>query len=187
MKTIISTMLFLTFINLGWSQTPSVSIKLRFEEEMYHGDTCESIYYFTVDKYNLKKESEKNYFRQDTSTYNWDKFWENKDKDFNCIKVDENKYKSYVFNYEFSRHEFVYEKVFCFNIKREKCGAEETMIFFLPVKLSCFVTFIELGIVYFKPGIYNLTEAMNYGLNGKYIQITLPKYTDLSKYKEKEK
>ena len=59
------------------------------------------------------------------------------------------------------------------------------MIFVFPIKISSFETMIDLGRIYFEPGVYNIDEAMIYSI-GKSddMYITLPDNFKFRDYKK---
>jgi len=183
-KPIIITILL--FAAAAYSQSPQVSMDIRIEEEMYHGDTCRSVYTLCFDKYSFKEESGKrNWFDNDTSRYDWSKFNINETSDFIVKRIAEQTYNAYVFNYNYSQQAYVFENVFLFTLTREKCGVKDTMKFYFPLRISSFVTFIKLRPVYFKPGVYDLTNAVEYFIqDNRYINVTLKDNLKFGNYKK---
>jgi hypothetical protein len=170
----------------AYAQSPQVTIDARIEEEMYHGDTCRSVYTLCIDRYSLKDKTKIiNWFGNDTSCYDWTKFIFNEAPDFDVKRIAEQTYNAYVFNYKYSQQEYAFEKVFLFTITREKCGSKDTMKFYFPIRISSFVTFIKLSPVYFKPGVYDLTYAIDYFIQeNKYLNVTLKDYLKFENYKK---
>lgn len=183
--------LLLTFIILcaagAYSQSPGFDINLRFSEEMYHGDTCQSNYTLSVDKFSLKKSDEvkRNWFGNDTSDYDWSSFNINETDNFDVKRIAEQTYNAYVFQFLYSQQDYVYENVVLFTVKMEKCGITEVMKFYFPIRISSFVTTLNLRPVYFKPGIYNLTDAVAYFINDNhYLVITLKDNVKFEDYRK---
>lgn len=168
------------------AQSPQLTIDIRAEEEMYHGDTCSSVYTLCIDMYSLKDESKPiNWFGHDTSLYNWTNFNFNYAPDFEVRRIAEQTYNAYVFNYKYSNQDYAYERVLLFTIAREKCGVKDTMKFYFPIRISSFVTFVKLSPVYFKPGVYDLTNAVEYILDdNKYLNISLKEYLKFENYRK---
>jgi hypothetical protein len=185
MKHLLLVLLLLSTVSV-YAQSPQFTVNLRFEEEMYHGDTCKSVYTLCIDMFSLKDESKQiNWFGHDTSLYNWTNFNFNNAPDFGVRRIAEQTYNAYVFNYKYSNQDYAYEKVLLFNITREKCGAKDTMKFYFPIRISSFVTFVKLSPVYFKPGEYDLTNAVEYILDdNKYLNVSLKEYLKFENYRK---
>ena len=156
------------------------------EELMYHGDTCASIYKIMQEQCkNRKSDNHRNWFGHDTSNFDWSKLPLITDKDYSCAIYNENSYKSYVIEYKYGRHDYVFENIFRFTISREKCGNKDTMIFVFPIKISSFETMIDLGRIYFEPGVYNIDEALIYTIGkSEDVYITLPDNIKFREYKK---
>jgi hypothetical protein len=186
MKYILLTFLLLCAVS-SYSQSPGFDIILRFSEEMYHGDTCQSVYTLSVDKFFLKKsdETKRNWFGNDTSQYDWSSFSINETDNFEVKRIAEQTYNAYVSQFLYSQQDYVYENIVLFTVKREKCGITEVMKFYFPIKISSFVTTLNLRPVYFKPGIYNLTDAVTYFVkDNHYVVITLADNIKFENYKK---
>jgi len=167
------------------AQSPQLTIDIRVEEEMYHGDTCSSVYTFCIDMYSLKDQSKPiNWFGHDTSQYDWSNFNFDNAPDFGLRRIAEHTYNAYVFNNKYSNQDYAYEKVLLFTISREKCGTKDTMKFYFPVRISSFVTFVKLIPVYFKPGVFDMTNAVEYILDdNKYLNVKLKEYLKYENYR----
>ena len=148
------------FVLNSYSQTPSFSVNFRLEEIMYHGDTCDSKYTVILEQCKFK-ESDINY-RQDTSKIDWKNLIEEQYGKLNCKILHTVTNESYVTKFDFRNHDYVFENLIKINIFREKCGKNDTMMISFPIQISSFVTMVNLGTVYFKHGIYDLTGSMNY-------------------------
>jgi FPC/CPF motif-containing protein YcgG len=159
---------------------------MRFSEEMYHGDTFESIYYLTVDKFTLKdKAPPSDRFANDTSKLNWNDFSLDNTNDFVVNRITEQTQKAYTFQFLYSQQDYVFENVILFTAIREKCGASDTMKFYFPIKISSFVTSLNLRPVYFKPGVFDITNALTYFIkDNNYIIITLKDYVRFEDYRK---
>lgn len=183
-KIIIITILL--FAAAAYSQSPQVSMVIRIEEEMYHGDTCSSVYTLRLDKYSFNSESgTRNWFSNDTSRYDWSKFNIYETSGFNVKRIAEQTFNAYVFNFNYSQQDYVFENVFLITLTREKCGVNDTMKFYFPIRISSFVTFIKLRTVYFKPGVYDLTNAVEYFIqDNQYINVTLKDNLKFGDYKK---
>lgn len=185
MKYILIAFLFFS-TEIVYSQSPGFDINLRFSEEMYHGDTCQSIYTLTVDQFYLKdtEETKRNWFGNDTSQYDWSNFKINETDNFKVKRIAEQTYNAFIFQFLYSQQDYVFENVVLFSVNREKCGNTETMKFYFPIRISSFATSLNLRPVYFKPGVYDLTNALAYHKkdNG-FIIITLADNIKFENYK----
>ena len=166
MKTIFTILFLFMSCTIVFAQSPQVDIKFRFEEIMYHGDTCESVYTVVQERCLLLNPPViKEYIKHDTSKINWKNTSNILLKSYACMQNDSQVHKAYVFNYKYSGHEYVYENIFRFTIVRQKCGNSDTMRFIFPVKISSFVTYIDLGKVYFSPHDYDFTDNFIYNID----------------------
>lgn len=157
------------------AQSPYTGIRFRLEELMYHGDTCKSVFSLTVNKYEpTEVKSIIKTFGRDTSKYDWSDFQYRKDVDFTKKIFYETTKETYVMDVAISNQVYAFENAFGISISRLKCDVTEYMTIYFPVKISSFITFINLGTVYFKPGEYWLLEDLKYSTNGKEMHITLP-------------
>jgi hypothetical protein len=186
MKYLIIISLILLWVINVYAQSPQVTIDLRFEEEMYHGDTCSSVYKMTIDQYSFKSNlAPKDWFTNDTSQYDWGNINICDTKDFKVKRIANQTYNAYVFNYNYSQQDYVFENEFLFTVTREKCGLNDTMKFYFPIKISSFVTFIKLNPVYFKPGVYDFTNAVEYFISkNRHINVTLKRNLKMDEYKK---
>jgi hypothetical protein len=143
---------------------------------MYHGDTCLSLYKITQEQCKFRDASIK--FSHDTSSVDWKNIPDSLTKNLICAENLTITKESYVVNYEYSNQNYAFESLFIFIIQRNKCGKTETMKISFPVIISSFVTFIDLGKIYFVPGEFYLTDELNYSLTqNDYLKITLPENT----------
>lgn len=173
MKTLIIVILLLPIT--AAAQSPYTGIRFRLEELMYHGDTCKSVFSLSMNKYEIT--GSKNIiktFGRDTSKYDWSYFPYNKDFDFTKKVFYETKKETYVMDVALSNQDYAFENAFGISISRLKCDVTEFMTIYFPVTISSFVTFINLGTVYFKPGEYWLLDDLKFSTNGKEMHITLP-------------
>lgn len=176
----ISSLFFLLFIYTinSYTQTPYFSINFRLEEIMYHGDTCNSRYNVILEQCEFK-EADINY-RQDTSKIDWKNLTEEQYGKLKCKVLHKVTNESYVTKFDFRNHDFVFENLFKIKIFREKCGKNDTMMISFPIQISSFVTKVILGTVYFKHGIYDMTDMMKYDKEDSYL-IIKPKENILPK------
>lgn len=172
MKIFFQLIVMLCFFSVSFSQTPSFSVKFRLEEIMYHGDTCSSIYTVSLVRCRLNEPDIK--YTIDTSKVDWKNLREYVYKDLNCVEIDKFTKNSYVADYYFRNHDYAFESIIKINLYREKCGRLDTMALYFPVKISSFVTSVDFGILYFSPGIYDLTEDMIYVFDSKSCLVIKP-------------
>ncbi len=173
MKTLLIIILLLPIT--AAAQSPYTGIRFRLEELMYHGDTCKSVFFLTINKY--ERADGKSIIKtlgRDTSKYDWSDFPYRKDVDFTRKVLHEAKKETYVMDVAISNQDYAYENAFGISISRLKCDVTEYMTIYFPVTISSFVTFINLGTVYFRPGEYWLLEDLKYSTNGKEMHIKLP-------------
>ena len=186
MKYLFFTLFILLGCSLSFAQSPGFEINMRFSEEMYHGDTCESLYLISVDKFSLKdKTAPSDWFANDTSKYDWNNFSLNNTENFVIKRIAEQSFKSYTFQFLYSQQDYVYEDVILFTAIREKCGKSDTMKFYFPLKISSFVTSLNLRPVYFKPGLFDISEALEYiKKDNNYLIITLKDNTKFNNFRK---
>jgi hypothetical protein len=162
MKYIIIILIFVA--SLAHSQSPNVTIKFRCEEIMYHGDTCQSFYRILVNQYKPLNSDENGYvLSNDTSKFDWDNFdINNPKKQFKEINLFSDSLQSYILKFAYSKQDYVFDNVFEFIITRSKCGINDNMRFYFPVKVSSPFTDIKISPVYFIPGDFNLMNDIQY-------------------------
>jgi len=179
MKTLFLVICFLCFYNFSFSQTPSVSVKFRLEEIMYHGVDCPSTYSILFEQCNFRKANIN--FSHDTSKIDWNNLPKDISRSLNCEEVNQVINQAYITDYYYSKHDFVFENIFKINVYRDKCGLYDTMVISFPITISSFITMIDFGKLYFYPGNYNLTGKIDYELNDKDYLIIKPKDNILPK------
>jgi hypothetical protein len=178
MKTAVLILFFICFTSFVYSQTPYFSIKFRLEEIMYHGDTCNSTYTISIERCKFYEAEIK--YTHDTSQLDWKNLPGDIIRDLRCKVISNYSNKSYITDYKFQNHDFIYESIIKINIFREKCGKLDTMIISFPIKISSFVTFVDFKTLYFYPGKYDLTDDMVYGMDENHL-IIKPKENVLPK------
>ncbi len=174
MKRVILIILFLA-PSFVFAQSPYTSLRFTLEELMYSGDTCKSVFNVTISKYvPASGERKPSLVKRDTTKYDWSNFRYMKDIDFGKAVCYETSKETYVMDVSVSNQYYIFDNALEINIKRHKCGQWEEMNIVFPVTLSSFVTYINLGTVYFRPGDYWIPEDLKYSAKGKELDISLP-------------
>lgn len=179
MKKIFFAICFICIFSVSYSQTPSTSIRFKLEEIMFHGDSCESKYSVYIERCKFHEENIN--YNHDTSKVDWKNLPVDIKNNMKCKDVYEVIKKGYVIDCLFRNHDYSFEFLFKIKIFRDKCGINDTMLVYFPVKISSFVTMVEFDVLYFSPGVYNLTDDMVYFLNDKGYLIIKPKEDVLPK------
>jgi|WetSurMetagenome_2_1015567.scaffolds.fasta_scaffold23499_2 hypothetical protein len=169
MKIVITILFFICFASFIYSQTPSFSVEFRLEEIMYHGDTCNSKYTISLERCKFYEAEIK--YAHDTSKIDWKNLPEYIIRKLSCEEISNRTNNSYVTNYSFHNHDYIYESIIKINVYREKCGKFDTMGVNFPIKISSFVTMVDFGILYFSPGRYDLTDDMVYEMYENHLVI----------------
>jgi hypothetical protein len=160
-------------------QTPSVSIKFNLQEIMYHGENSLSKYSVYIERCRFRENVIK--FSHDTSTVDWKNLTEEIKSKMLCENVYKVFKEGYVIDCYFRNHDFAFEYTYKIKIYREKSGNKDSMLVFFPIKISSFVTMVEFGVLYYSPGVFDLTDDMEYSLdNGSHL-IIKPKDNALPK------
>ena len=97
------------------------------------------------------------WFGRDTSRLDWQNLPDSVLKTISCV--------NYVKNgsvYENSNQAMVWENIYAIRIVR---NSSDTMLIVFPVKIKSFVTFMDLGNIPFKTGIFDLTNDIVYSYN----------------------
>jgi hypothetical protein len=105
------------------------------------------------------------WFGKDTSLLNWDNI-----PDTMIQKLICNTAETKGSNYEYSNQAMVWENICAIKIIR---NLSDTMFIVFPVKIKSFVTFIKLGVIPFKRGLYDLTETITYTFK-EWLYLELP-------------
>jgi hypothetical protein len=165
MKFLIVLFSFLPIIALA--QSPHITIKFRCEEIMYHGDTCQSFYSVQLNQFKPKTAfPQSDWSSNDTSIFDWWHFnIDEAESEFNKINLITDSLQTFILKYVYSQDDYVFENVFEIIINRIKCGVNEQMRIFFPVKISSLITDIKLSPVYFIPGDFNLTNDFLYNID----------------------
>ena len=153
----------------AFSQSPSYTLKFSVTE---HGIIDESSN-FSIDvttcrfSYSPQIPSNDYWFGRDTSQLNWQNLPDSVLKTISC----ENSAVNGRF-FESSNQEMVWENIYAIKIVR---NSSDTMMFVFPVKIKSFVTYIDLGEISFKNGIYDLTDAITYTASDNRLNMGIPK------------
>ena len=94
------------------------------------------------------------WFGKDTSLLNWDNLPDSMIKKLSCNTTETKRAQ-----YENSNQAMVWENIYAIKIIR---NLSDTMLIVFPVKLKSFVTYIKLGSIPFKTGLYDLTDIITY-------------------------
>jgi hypothetical protein len=177
MRNLLLVMLFTVLAAAAYAQSPYYSFIFKLEEIMYHGNTCQSEYKIKLVRYeNLNTNITTNPYGHDTSGYDWGSFRERADNDFRKSVIGEQTDKSYVLNFKAANQGYIFNNYYEIIITRYKCGFTETMTMYFPIRISSFVTFVNLGVVYFIPGDFNLNPDIIYSISeDSELSLNLPK------------
>lgn len=157
----------LTNCGIIYSQSPFYSIKFSVEDSgtINHNDeyvidvtTCSFSYDPVITSGDY-------WFGKDTSLLNWQNLPDSVLKTMSC--------KNSIVNgsaYESSNQAMVWENIYAIRIVR---NLSDTMLIVFPVKIKSFVTFIDLGSIPFKSGIFDLTNDINYTFS-QWLRLELP-------------
>jgi hypothetical protein len=179
MKKLILALCILCIASTAISQTPSVSIRFKLQEVMYHGENTVSRYSVFIERCIIRKNNIK--YSHDTSTIDWKNLTEEMKSKMLCEDVYKVIKEGYVIDCYFQNHDYPFEYAYNIKIYREKNGEKDSMLVFFPIKISSFVTMIEFGVLYFFPGVYDLTDDMEYSFNNNGYLIIKPKENILPK------
>lgn len=150
-----------------YSQSPYYSIKFSVEDSgtINHNDeyvidvtTCSFSYEPVVPSGDY-------WFGKDTSLLDWGNLPDSVLKTMSC--------KNSIVNglaYESSNQAMVWENIYAIRIVR---NLSDTMLIVFPVKIKSFVTFIDLGSIPFKSGIFDLTNDINYTFS-QWLKLEIP-------------
>ncbi len=105
------------------------------------------------------------WFGKDTSLLNWDNLPDSLIKKLEC-STSEIQGSSY----ENSNQAMVWENIYAIKIVR---NLSDTMLTVFPVKIKSFVTYIKLGSIPFKTGLYDLTDIITYTFN-EWLYLEIP-------------
>ena len=94
------------------------------------------------------------WFGKDTSLLNWESLPDSMIKKLSC-----NTTETKGAQYENSNQAMVWENIYAIKIVR---NITDTMLIVFPVKIKSFVTYIKLGSIPFKTGLYDLTDIITY-------------------------
>ncbi|MBL8016744.1 MAG: hypothetical protein JNK43_05695 [Ignavibacteria bacterium] len=97
------------------------------------------------------------WFGRDTSRLDWKNLPDSVLKTISCVNFVKNGSV-----YENSNQAMVWEIIYAIKIVR---NSSDTMMIVFPVKIKSFVTFMDLGNVTFKAGIFDLTDDIVYSYN----------------------
>jgi hypothetical protein len=98
------------------------------------------------------------WFGKDTSQLNWDALPDSMYNRLNCKEYIIDSAEVY-----YSVHHMAWEEIFCYKIVRENhLGIKDSMTIVFPILVKSFVTFLNLGLIPFKPGYFELTNAIVY-------------------------
>lgn len=157
------------FIHSGmlYSQSPYYSIMFSIREL----DRNENINFYKIERTTCQFEydplipSGDYWFGKDTSLLDWANLPDSMISKLSCNSSDLTGLK-----YEYSSQAMVWENIFAIKIVR---NITDTMIIVFPVKIKSFVTYIDLGSILFKTGIYDLTDIITYSFN-QWLHIEIP-------------
>lgn len=151
----------LLFSNFGilYSQSPYYSLKFSVGDSgtINHNDE------YVIDvtscqfDYDPVVPSGDYWFGRDTSRLDWKNLPDSVLKTISCVNFVKNGSV-----YENSNQAMVWEIIYAIKIVR---NSSDTMMIVFPVKIKSFVTFMDLGNVTFKAGIFDLTDDIVYSYN----------------------
>lgn len=151
----------LLFSNFGilYSQSPYYSLKFSVGDSgtINHNDE------YVIDvtscqfDYDPVVPSGDYWFGRDTSRLDWKNLPDSVLKTISCVNFVKNGSV-----YENSNQAMVWEIIYAIKIVR---NSSDTMMIVFPVKIKSFVTFMDLGNVPFKAGIFDLTDDIVYSYN----------------------
>ncbi len=157
----------LTNSGIIYSQSPFYSIKFSVEDSgtINHNDeyvidvtTCSFSYDPVITSGDY-------WFGKDTSQLDWQNLPDSVLKTMSCKNSI---VQSTV--YESSNQAMVWENIYAIRIVR---NSSDTMLIVFPVKIKSFVTFIDLGSIPFKSGIFDLTNDINYTFS-QWLKLAIP-------------
>lgn len=145
-------------VNSGmlYSQSPYYSIQFSIGEK----DRIENIDFYKIElttcrfDYDPMIPSGDYWFGKDSSQLNWDSLPDSLIKKLECSTAE-----TQGSAYEYSNQAMVWENIYAIKIVR---NITDTMLIVFPVKIKSFVTYIKLGSIPFKTGLYDLTDIITF-------------------------
>jgi hypothetical protein len=179
MKKLILAFCFLCIASITFSQTPSISIRFNLQEIMYHGENPISKYTVFIELCKFRDDTIK--FSHDTSKVDWKNLPDEIKNMMSCENVFKAYKEGYALDCFFRNHDFAFEYSYKIKIYREKGGEKDSMFVFFPIKISSFVIMVQFGVLYYSPGVYDLTDDMEYSFDESKHLIIKPKDNVLPK------
>ena len=139
-----------------YSQSPYFTLSFSVEDEPALNNNADYKIELTTCRFDYDPviPSGDYWFGKDSSQLNWENLPDSMIKKLSCNTVITDGS-----HYENSNQSMVWENIYAIKIVR---NLSDTMLIVFPVKIKSFVTFIRLGSIPFKTGLYDLTDIISY-------------------------
>lgn len=157
--TVISVLTLVLNCNILYAQSPyfTMSFSIADENSLYNSPDYKIEVITCKFEYDPVIPSGDYWFGKDTSLLNWDNLPDSLIKKLKCSTAE-----IQGSSYENSNQAMVWENIYAIKIFR---NSTDTMLIVFPVKIKSFVTYIKLGSIPFKTGLYDLTDIITYTFN----------------------
>jgi hypothetical protein len=164
---VIASLVLIINSNFLYSQSPYYTINFSVSDEGTINNNADYKIEITTCRFNYDPviPSGDYWFGKDTSLLNWDNLPDSMIQKLTCSTAE-----TKGSNYEYSNQAMVWENIYAVKIIR---NLSDTMFIVFPVKIKSFVTFIKLGVIPFKRGLYDLTETITYTFK-EWLYLELP-------------
>ncbi len=148
--------LLFSYCGILYSQSPYYTLKFSVRDTGAVDESSSYTTSVTTCRFNYEPviPSGDYWFGRDTSQLDWQNLPDSLLKTMTCINSEINGP-----SYESSNQSMVWENIYAIKIVR---NSSETMMIVFPVKIKSFVTFMDLGNIPFKTGIFDLTDDIVY-------------------------